>query len=354
MRENGFDEADGGGDSPQPVSSAQPRPRPRAEVRARIVHAIADGTLSVGDALPSVRELAAEANVAPMTVSKVYAELREDGLVESRRGSGTFVAASALSRLGASGADRLWADLDSAIDRALDTGLSAPDVAALFAARVLRRTGAARPRRIVMVGLFDAATRSYARRVAEQLGEAATVGAITLGVTPTPLDPADRERLLSADLVLTFAALRERLTALGVTVPIVSLRFIPAEDTRLALASIDPRARVAVVSRFADYLPVLELGVRRFAPHVADVSATDMEQGDVPATVTGRDVLVVSTGAEAAAELGPRGAVVVEYRHVPDPADIDRLVRPHLRAALPLAMQSDMTTGRAAARKDAP
>ena len=306
------------------------RMRPRDGVRARIVHAIADGSLSPGSALPSVRELAAAAQVAPMTVSKVYAELRADGLVLTRPGSGTFVAPSALARLGAAGADRLWSELDAAIDRAVAAGLAADDVAALFKARIMHRAASARPCRLVMVGLFEEATRSYARRVAAQLGEAAVVTPVTLGVQAGPLPDAVRERLLAADLVLTFAALEPRIAALGVAAPIVALRFIPSEETRLDLAAIDPMARVAVVSRFADYLPVLELGVRRFAPHVGDVTATDMERGDVARAVAGRDVLVISTGAEAAAALASAGASLVEYRHVPDPADIDRLVRPRL------------------------
>ncbi|SHI43312.1 GntR family transcriptional regulator [Wenxinia saemankumensis] len=305
------------------------RARPRADMRARIVHSIADGSLGAGDALPSVRELAAEAGVAPMTVSKVYAQLRAAGLVESRPGSGTFVAPSALARLGASGADRVWSDLDAAIDRALDAGLSADDVTALFAARILRRTGRARPARVVVVGLFEDATRSYARRIAAQLGEAASVGAVTLGVQPGQVPAETADRLREAEIILTFAALVGRVEALGPAAPIVALRFIPSEETRMALASIDPMARVAVVSRFADYLPVLELGVRRFAPHVADVTVTQMETGDVAATVEGRSVVVMSTGAEAAAERAP-AATHVEYRHVPDPADVDRLVRPLL------------------------
>ncbi|MDR1305268.1 MAG: GntR family transcriptional regulator [Verrucomicrobiales bacterium] len=54
---------------------------------------IAAGQLADGAQLPSVRELSAELHVNPLTVAKVYQFLERDGLVEFRRGQGTFVAA---------------------------------------------------------------------------------------------------------------------------------------------------------------------------------------------------------------------------------------------------------------------
>jgi GntR family transcriptional regulator len=54
---------------------------------------IAAGTLGAGQAVPSVRDLARDLQVNPMTVSKAYQHLTDAGLLEVRRGSGTFVAA---------------------------------------------------------------------------------------------------------------------------------------------------------------------------------------------------------------------------------------------------------------------
>jgi len=52
---------------------------------------VASGALRTGAALPSVRELAQELGVNPMTVAKAYQRMADAGLVESRRGEGTFV-----------------------------------------------------------------------------------------------------------------------------------------------------------------------------------------------------------------------------------------------------------------------
>jgi GntR family transcriptional regulator len=55
---------------------------------------VASGALQPGGLVPSVRDLARELQVNPMTVSKAYQRLGEAGLLEVRRGEGTFVASS--------------------------------------------------------------------------------------------------------------------------------------------------------------------------------------------------------------------------------------------------------------------
>jgi GntR family transcriptional regulator len=57
----------------------------------QIQHALEVGTLSPGDSLPSVRELASELSIAPNTIAKAYNELQRMGLIESRAGKGTVV-----------------------------------------------------------------------------------------------------------------------------------------------------------------------------------------------------------------------------------------------------------------------
>src|SRR5216117_486018 len=55
--------------------------------------AIATGRLGIGDKLPTVRQLAVDLRINANTVAKVYAELERNGVVETRRGVGTFVTA---------------------------------------------------------------------------------------------------------------------------------------------------------------------------------------------------------------------------------------------------------------------
>ena len=61
------------------------------QLRDRVVAMILDGVLKEGDPLPSVRNVAADYRVNPLTVLKGYQELVDEELVESRRGLGMFV-----------------------------------------------------------------------------------------------------------------------------------------------------------------------------------------------------------------------------------------------------------------------
>ncbi len=61
------------------------------QLRDRVVAMILDGALKEGDNLPSVRTVAAELRVNPLTVLKSYQELVDEGLVETRRGLGMFI-----------------------------------------------------------------------------------------------------------------------------------------------------------------------------------------------------------------------------------------------------------------------
>ena len=69
------------------------------QLRDRVVAMILDGLLNEGDPLPSVRNVAAEYRVNPLTVLKSYQELVDEGLVESRRGLGMFINAGARNLL---------------------------------------------------------------------------------------------------------------------------------------------------------------------------------------------------------------------------------------------------------------
>jgi GntR family transcriptional regulator len=63
-----------------------------AQVERGIRAAIASGRLPTGDQLPTVRQLAVDLRVNANTVAKVYAHLEREGVLETRRGVGTFVA----------------------------------------------------------------------------------------------------------------------------------------------------------------------------------------------------------------------------------------------------------------------
>ncbi len=69
------------------------------QLRERTVAAILDGSLDEGQPLPSVRQVAVDFQINPLTVSKAYQSLVDDNLVEKRRGVGMFVRDGARRKL---------------------------------------------------------------------------------------------------------------------------------------------------------------------------------------------------------------------------------------------------------------
>jgi GntR family transcriptional regulator len=65
------------------------------QLRDRVVAMVLEGVLKEGEALPSVRQVATEYRLNPLTVLKAYQQLADEGLVEKRRGLGMFVAPGA-------------------------------------------------------------------------------------------------------------------------------------------------------------------------------------------------------------------------------------------------------------------
>jgi len=69
------------------------------QLKERVIAMMLDGQLKPGDALPSVRQVAAEYQLNPITVSRAYQELADEALVEKRRGLGMFVTDQASKKL---------------------------------------------------------------------------------------------------------------------------------------------------------------------------------------------------------------------------------------------------------------
>jgi GntR family transcriptional regulator len=69
------------------------------QLRERLVELILDGELQEGEALPSVRQISSEQRINPITVSKAFQIMVDEGLVEKRRGRGMYVITGARARL---------------------------------------------------------------------------------------------------------------------------------------------------------------------------------------------------------------------------------------------------------------
>lgn len=99
------------------------------QLKERIVVMMLEGQLKPGDVLPSVRQIAAEYQLNPITVSRAYQELADETLVEKRRGLGMYVTEGATGKLLASERERfLREEWPAMVERIQRLGLRVADL----------------------------------------------------------------------------------------------------------------------------------------------------------------------------------------------------------------------------------
>ena len=259
--------------------------------------------------------------MSPVTVSNVYATLKAAGHVEGRAGAGTFVTDGGVSHLRAG---RL-----REVERRIGDLVRLAGAAGLSRAALTFRVAAAPERsghvRILMLGTFREATEAYAREIRPHLRPGDEILART---TAEVAEGAP----LGIHLVVAPRTLRAEAQALLPGRPIVGLTLIPNEATRVALAAIPPRAQVAAISYFPEFLPVMRGGILRFAPHVARLDGAVRGDARVPDLLVCADVVIHSTGADdLRRDLRPE-QTVIEYRHTPDAHAIETDLLPAVEA----------------------
>jgi GntR family transcriptional regulator len=101
------------------------------QLKDRVIAMMLDGVLKPGDALPSVRQVAAEYQLNPITVSRAYQELADEALVEKRRGLGMYVTEEAARKLLVNERDRfLREEWPLVVERIKRLGLSIEELMA--------------------------------------------------------------------------------------------------------------------------------------------------------------------------------------------------------------------------------
>ena len=300
------------------------------QLRGLIEFGVGLGTLRPGERLPSVRELAHHLGVAPMTVAQVYAELKAAGMIVSKTGSGTFVAdvGVAARRRPARHGIALHRAIDAVIVQGRELGLRASDLAGLIAARMEGPDRVGDRPLVVVVGHFAQTTAAYCAEMAQVVGDVASIEPTTLRSIQE--DAGARRRASLADLVITFSHRRRDVMDLLPDTVVAAVTFIPAATTRQALAALDPRTRLGVISIFPEFTSLMKAGVQRFAPHLSEVSVALHDTPDLAVMLRQVDVVMFATGADDLGLVVPDGVPAFEYRHTPDAGDVRRLILPLL------------------------
>jgi DNA-binding transcriptional regulator YhcF (GntR family) len=306
-------------------------------------YAISHGDMPYGERLPSVRELANEVGLAPMTVNKVYKDLRSAGLIEIRSGLGAYVARDPRRLIGQQPQIvELRRRIEELVGQAIELSIPPDELLSMINSQMqVRRLRVGL--RLVFVGIFEGPARAYVDEIRPFLAGEDQVDVTTIDALRSDGDL--RRRCVEADAVLTFVHRQAEVEGMLTGARLLALRFIPSEATRRALAGLDPRDRIAAVTRFQEYIAIMRPSIRQFAPHVSDIQVTWSDAADLTDVLKGRDVVIYATGADSITALLAPGVRHFEYRHSLDPGEITRLLVPFL---------STLRSERAAARAATP
>lgn len=300
------------------------------QIKGKIAYDIMCGNLQLGTPLPSVRELAARLDVAPMTITRVYRELADQELIETKPGVGTFVAD--VTRTDGWQARTMGNSLhhlaEGFLQQAMALGYTPRDACQALQERVDSHALPVSGPLLAVVGNFQQATLAYAREIEAILHD------LNARVEPVLLNAlrADEgsliRKLKASRLVITVPTRLQEVRALlephGCGVVAVAFQVSP--ETRHYLASIPSDARVGVVSTYPEFLPSLLEGVVSYGLLDSQPIFAYLEQEELVKRMLPRvDVVVYASGSGRILEWLPDGVQAFEYRHVPDPVSVNRL-----------------------------
>jgi len=292
------------------------------QLQGQIEYAIAYGELTADEQMPTVRDLAAQLEISPVTVSAAYKVLQDKKLLVTRPGLGTFVSSRARGRRHTRRAET-HRQLDRLLQVARSEGVDTAELINMI--QVRRAAETLPPVRILFVGLFREATAYYSRHIRRVLNDNDVV-------TPVLMSDEDWPSLaVDHDLVLTFShVLAEVEGSLPVSRPVEAVRFIPSRDTRNRLALIEPGTHVGVIAYYPEFSVVLKRSVSRYAPHARVTVSTMLDDEDAARKLRNCDVVVFATGATAILPSLPSHISTFEFRHMPSTEDLRETVGPLL------------------------
>jgi len=304
-----------------------------------IQFSIVSGHLPSGTRLPSIRELAQEVCVAPMTITQAYQELKQLGLIEMRPGLGTFVADFSVQREQASTPNRslhLRRMLRRTVAEAKNTGFREDEIRQTFLSMLTDSGSLFASRHFVLVGLFPTALQVYADDLERQLARE------QVSVDPVSFDELQSRpdyylpQLQRAEALLTplhqVHRLQEVLQSINSAQDMVVLgvSFSLRPSARRAIASLPAGMRIGIVSRFPEFVNTMVQGISDVSPLTNDVVVCISTDADCLQRMRPSvDAIIYATGAyEAIDALRPQlppDLPLIEYLHTPDANTYQRI-----------------------------
>ncbi len=309
------------------------------QIVGQLQFGIVSGHLPSGTQLPSIREMAQDLNVAPMTITQAYQELRQLELIEMRSGLGTFVADFSVEVEKAPSPNRplqlrrmLW----RTVAEAKAEGFSQEEVRQTFLSLLSDSNSLFANRYLVVIGLFPTALQVYADDLERSLAEDRVV------IDPISFDElSSRPSFYQADLERAEALLvplhqvqmlRDLLRAkdLDGEQAIVGLGFALRPSARQAIVALPQEFRLGIVSRFPEFVNTMLQGISAAheTQHPPIVCLSTDTEGLQAMSQSVQAIIYASGAEESVGDLRrqmPPHFPFIEYLHTPDPSSCQRI-----------------------------
>jgi DNA-binding transcriptional regulator YhcF (GntR family) len=310
------------------------------QIKGQIVFAIIYGNVKPDAPLPSVRAMAVSLKVSTMTVSGVYRELVQEGLVVSRPRIGYFVAPTDSIQVSIHGRNtqrNLRQIIHNCVRRSLQLGYSAEEVYEVFTSIIDQYDPKCKPDTLVLVGNFMPATADYAAEIEKIIGDK------KIKVVPVILSqiiekqPQVMETIECASLVITIASRLQETRALLQSYPvrITAVMFDISLATRQRLSNISHDQTVGIVATYPEFLQTMIDQVVSYGFSVKPLLCAVMGQDErIHDMLSKIDVLVYASGSESVLNWVPKDVEAIELRHTPEPESVLRLFNTNITAAI--------------------
>ncbi len=300
------------------------------QIKGQIIYAISFGTLQNGEMLPSVRELAKLLGVSPVTISKVYRDLIQAGLLTSKPYVGVYVSEMEVNRSNHQKAahNSLTMILENTFRQARLMGYSIKEIHDAFTAAEEQISAREQKKKIVIISYYPQATESYASDIAQILCDLnVEVHSLTYDELVKDIQ-AHEELLKGARVVLTVPMLIQELRRLlePKYCRVYAIAVGLSAKTIEHLSHIRPDQRVGILSSIPEFMQTMVNELESYGLVINPPLMVNLNQTNrIKDMLEKIDVLVYASGTEKVLEWVPDNVEAFELLHSPKPESVDRL-----------------------------
>ncbi|MGL4859402.1 MAG: GntR family transcriptional regulator [Enterobacteriaceae bacterium] len=302
----------------------------QSQIVGAIEYGILSGIFRYETPLPSVRALSKQLGVAPLTVSNAYQELKKKGLIETVTGKGTYVSRQPIESPKETGIEALRQQFQRLLQEAQLLGLNTS-----FFIGMLNHDSApgkaGKRLKVAIVGNSDHSNQLYIDVISQVLPQQQKIDSYTF----SEFDALEQGRVDEYDLFMTLphcdARIQQRVSD---ETPILTPALIPSEQTRMQLAALPAETPVLLVSHYQTLLPAMVEGIKRFAPHLGELSLLAMNNLKPCSSTSSQQVIIYSPGCYQKIQQAGLSNTAFEYRHTPDLRYLKEVLYPEYERCL--------------------